>query len=89
MMPTKPKQFLTWTLESAVDYFLHVAAVELSAFDGVERHVGPEDEFARVVEVERDGVLESVQDGRVLLAIGQHLADVDSVREDQHRLSTC
>lgn len=78
----------TWALQAGGDHLLHIGAVEVCLHDAVERHVGPEDQLAAVVEVQGNGVLQVVEKQGVLGAMRQNLADVDSVGEEQHRLRT-
>lgn len=51
----------TWALQTGGDDLLHVGAVEVGLHDAVKRHVRPEDELSAVMEVQRDGVLQVVE----------------------------
>lgn len=73
--------FPTWALEPGGHNLLHIAAIEVGAEDPVQGDVGPEDELAPVVEVERNGILQVVEQQCVLGAVRQHLPDVDSIGE--------
>lgn len=70
-----------WALQTCRHNLLHVAAVEVSAEDPVQGDVGPEDKLAPVVEVQGNGVLQVVEQQRVLGAVRQHLPDVDAIGE--------
>lgn len=85
MAPTPP-QTPTWALQAGGHHLLHVGAVQVGLHDAVQRDVGPEDQLLAVVEVQGDGVLQVVEQQRVLGAVRQHLPDVDAVGEQQHRL---
>lgn len=78
----------TWALQTGGDNLLHVRAVEVGFHDAVQRHVGPEDQLAAVVEVQGDGVLQVVEQQGVLGAMRQNLTDVDAIGKQQHRLGT-
>ena len=78
----------TWALQAGGHHLLHVGAVEVGLHDAVQRDVRPEHQLVAVVEVQRDGVLQVVEQQRVLGAVRQHLADVDAVGEEQDRLRT-
>ncbi len=78
----------TWALQTGGDDLLHVGAVEIGLHNAVQRHIWPEDQLAAVVEVQGDGILQVVEQQRVLGAMRQNLADVDAVGEQQHRLWT-
>ena len=78
----------TWALQARGHHLLHVGAVEVGLHDAVQRDVRPEHQLVAVVEVERDGVLQVVEQQRVLGAVRQHLPDVDAVGKEQNRLRT-
>ena len=62
----------------------------MSPFDGVQCDVRPDDNAAFVVKIKSNGVLQSVNDGRVFLFKERNLANVNSICKDQtHRLTEC
>ena len=67
------------TFQSAPGHIAHDRAVHVGAFDGVQRHVRPDDDALGVVEVERDGVLQPVDHRRVLVVEQRHLYIVTSL----------
>ena len=78
----------TWALQASGHHLLYVTAIQVGLHDAVQRHIGPEHQLLVVVEVQGDGVLQVVQQQRVLRAVRQNLADVDAIGKQQNRFRT-
>lgn len=79
--PSLGAWFPTWALEPRRHNLLHIAAIEVGPEDPVQGDIRPEDKLAPVVEIKGDGVLQVIEQQRVLRAVRQHLPDVDAIGE--------
>lgn len=72
-----------WALESPPDGVRNGGAIEMGSFNGVQSDVRPDDESLTEVEIECDGVLQSIDDGSVFLLEERHLSNIDAIGKDQ------
>lgn len=55
----------------------------MRSLDGIQSYIRPDDESFLVVEIERDGVLKTIDDGCILFFKKGNLPDVNSVGKDE------
>ena len=79
----------TRTLQPSPDNLPHITAIQVGALDDVQSDVRPEHQLLLMVEVKGYGILQPLQDGRVLSLAGRQLADVNTVGKDEVGLPSC
>lgn len=79
---------LTWALQAGRHHLLHVTAVQVGLHDPVQSDVWPENKFLTVVEVERDSVLQIIQQQSVFRPMRKNLTNINPIGKQQHRLWT-
>ena len=71
----------TWTFQSAIDDLRDLAPVYVSSFDFIQSDIGPEHEHLLLMDIQCNGILETLDEGGVLWPIRNYFTDIDTIRK--------